>query len=230
MTVAGRKSGKGRRWIFLLAMILLIGAAYLLGWSNVFTINRVDVIGAPSSTETTLIKNSIPLGQKLARLEPKHLNATLTSFAWLDRYSVSKNWLNGIVKVQVWTRTPLAVVGGKLIDGEGKVFELPGNSGKELPLINSASLPGQLFAVKLLVSLPQNIRKSLLTITTVGTHSARLVVLEKSLSSPHPLTIIWGDLSSSELKGRVYYSLIALPENDKISLVDVSAPHAPIVK
>jgi hypothetical protein len=87
-----------------------------------------------------------------------------------------------------------------------------------------------LFAAKLVVDLPQQLRASLVTITTVGSHSARLVVTENSYSPPRSITIIWGDSSDNELKGRVYQSLIALTENKKISLVDVSAPHAPIVK
>ena len=33
-----------------------------------------------------------------------------------------------------------------------------------------------------------------------------------------------------EFKVKVYKALLALPENKKISLLDLSAPHAPIVK
>jgi hypothetical protein len=40
----------------------------------------------------------------------------------------------------------------------------------------------------------------------------------------------WGTNSENELKLKVYKALIALPENANIKRVDVSAPHAPIVK
>ncbi|MEI9908175.1 MAG: hypothetical protein WDO06_10125 [Actinomycetota bacterium] len=44
------------------------------------------------------------------------------------------------------------------------------------------------------------------------------------------INIFWGDATSTKLKVRVFQSLIALPENVNISFMDLSAPHAPIVR
>jgi hypothetical protein len=44
------------------------------------------------------------------------------------------------------------------------------------------------------------------------------------------LTVAWGDLTNMSLKVQVFQALIALPENSKITEIDLSAPHAPIVK
>ena len=44
------------------------------------------------------------------------------------------------------------------------------------------------------------------------------------------LQLLWGKNEMSELKLQVIDSLLALPENKKIRSIDVSAPHAPIVK
>jgi hypothetical protein len=44
------------------------------------------------------------------------------------------------------------------------------------------------------------------------------------------LEVKWGINSENELKTRVYQAILALPENNKITKIDVSAPHAPIVK
>ena len=44
------------------------------------------------------------------------------------------------------------------------------------------------------------------------------------------ITLVWGSNSDLNLKIKVYEALVALKENSKISLIDVSAPHAPIVK
>ena len=225
-----RKHRRRRRWVVLISISLLVGAAYLLGWSNVFSVKNVVVLGAPSASEALLIKNSIPIGEKLARMESKQLNSTLEGFPWLARSGVSANWLNGVVTVHVWTRNPVAIIDSKLIDETGKIFDLPGYSYHGLPSVIAPTSAARLFAAKLVVDLPQQLRASLVTITTVGNHSARLVVTESSFVPPRSITIIWGDSSDNELKGRVYQSLIALPENKKVSLVDVSAPHAPIVK
>jgi hypothetical protein len=44
------------------------------------------------------------------------------------------------------------------------------------------------------------------------------------------LRIFWGANEKSALKMQVLRALLALPENEKIRRVDLSAPHAPIVK
>jgi hypothetical protein len=44
------------------------------------------------------------------------------------------------------------------------------------------------------------------------------------------LLVQWGSLEELALKVRVYKALLALPENKSINKIDLSAPHAPIVK
>jgi hypothetical protein len=44
------------------------------------------------------------------------------------------------------------------------------------------------------------------------------------------IKVTWGSTKEIELKVSVYRALIALPENKNIRRVDLSAPHAPIVK
>jgi hypothetical protein len=44
------------------------------------------------------------------------------------------------------------------------------------------------------------------------------------------IRIRWGDSQDMALKISVINSLLKLPENKRINLIDVVAPHAPIVK
>jgi hypothetical protein len=44
------------------------------------------------------------------------------------------------------------------------------------------------------------------------------------------LLVQWGSLDDLALKVNVYKLLLALPENKSIKRIDLSAPHAPIVK
>jgi hypothetical protein len=44
------------------------------------------------------------------------------------------------------------------------------------------------------------------------------------------LTLRFGDAQEIDLKIKVFTALIELEENKNISTIDVSAPHAPIVK
>jgi cell division protein FtsQ len=40
----------------------------------------------------------------------------------------------------------------------------------------------------------------------------------------------WGFATENELKAKVYKALLEQPENAKLKRMDLSAPHAPIVK
>jgi hypothetical protein len=44
------------------------------------------------------------------------------------------------------------------------------------------------------------------------------------------LTLRFGNADEIDLKIKVFKALVALEENKKVSMIDVSAPHAPIVK
>jgi hypothetical protein len=66
-----------------------------------------------------------------------------------------------------------------------------------------------------------------LTVVKVRVSGAFVLITE---NNGKKLEIRWGTDSENELKLKVYKALIALPENAEIKRVDVSAPHAPIVK
>ena len=74
--------------------------------------------------------------------------------------------------------------------------------------------------------LPENFRSKIETIKAKNQDSFELVLDE----GPRKLLLLWGTNSDLNLKIKVYEALIALKENSKIVTVDVSAPHAPIVK
>jgi hypothetical protein len=63
----------------------------------------------------------------------------------------------------------------------------------------------------------------------VKVRSTGALVLEINYAGKN-LEIRWGTNSDNELKLKVYKALLALPENSAIKRVDLSAPHAPIVK
>jgi hypothetical protein len=44
------------------------------------------------------------------------------------------------------------------------------------------------------------------------------------------MQIVWGDGEDTSLKLKVISALLDLPENKSIRLIDITAPHAPIVK
>ena len=215
-----------------LASVLVIAAlgsaSYLLGWSSFFSVKALVVVGAPDQQETDAVMNvaDIKKGEKLARIETRVVLNSLSRISWVDHSRVSRDWVHQKVTIQVWPRVPVARHGVNLVDISGVEFALPSNAGANLPVLNARGSEALKFAIVLLSQLPAPMTAQLQSITTSGTTSATLLLL----NGKNSLQIIWGDESDTALKVQVYQALLALPENAKISLMDVSAPHAPIVK
>lgn len=223
------KKRRGRtRLVLSIVFIVLVTAAYVLGWSSLFTVKQVVVVGSPNPSETYVIAHSIPTGGKMARLESQGIAKSLKSYSWLDHAQVSRNWLKGIVTVKVWTRTPIAQFQNHLVDSDGVVFDLPSVDATHLPMITGPKVESAKFAVEILTGLPPSIRLHVQSVLVHGTESANLVITDSTLK--RALTVAWGDETNMALKVKVYQALLALPENSKIHEIDLSAPHAPIVK
>ena len=201
------------------ALILLAGASYLLGWSSLLTVKNIVVVGALDTQGSLQI-------EKLARLETRVVAGALSKVSWVESSRVNRNWFNGKVTITVWPRIPIARYTSSYIDKNGVEFSLPNISTAKIPVVETSDVEGLKFAAKLLTSLPTSMVSELQSLRTRGSSSATLSILHRSL----PLELAWGDDTETALKVQVYQALLALPENSRISFMDVSAPHAPIVK
>lgn len=226
-----REKKRPRRRVFLAVLLLLVVTfAYALGWSSLFTIKSVRVLGAPTSTQSQLIGESVQVGEKMARLETRAVSNSLKKFTWLDHAQINRNWLKGLVTIHVWTRTPIAVFQTHLIDSNGVLFDLPGDQTSHLPRITASNISSAKFALELLLQLPHDVRSNVLGVRAQGTRTAILTIRTYLQKPARNITVVWGDLSDTALKIRVFNALISLPENVKVKVINVSAPHAPIVK
>ncbi len=211
-----------------IAFILIVSAAYVLGWSSLLTVKHVVVEGAPNPSEAFAIQHSIHIGDKMARLESQTLAKSLQKYTWLDRSSVGRNWLKGIVTVRVWIRTPIAQFQSHLVDSHGVIFDLPSADTSHLPSITGTNGASVKVAISVLNGLPDDLRMQVMAVLVHGSDSAILSMKNPTLK--RVLTVAWGDQTNMSLKVQVFRALIALPENSKIKEIDLSAPHAPIVK
>ena len=204
-----------------LAVALLAGSAYVLGYSTLFTVSSVEVIGSTRPLNTEIVK-----GQKLARVEPRAIATKLEKLDWVKSADVSRNWINGKVVVELTSRTPIAIFENKVIDSSAASFVPQGIRPDGLIQIQAASLEDAKEAVNFLMQLPEELKSSLTVVKVRG--SGALVLI--SQNNGKDIEIRWGSNSENELKLKVYRALVALPENANIKRVDVSAPNAPIVK
>ena len=210
-----------RRLILLVSTVLLVGAAYILGWSTLFTVSSIEINGASSQVASGIVK-----GQKLARVEPRAVAAKFETLDWVDSAKVSRNWINGKVTIDLTERTPVAIYNNKVIDSTGKSFVLRGTPSTPLVQIQAGDLTAATKAVTFFMTLPADLKEAL-SVVKVRSSGALVLVVNNAGKN---LEIRWGTDSENELKLKVYKALIALPENASLKRVDVSAPHAPIVK
>lgn len=219
-----------RRFILALTLLLAVTCAYALGWTSIFTVRQVRVVGAPTPSQSVLIRESIEVGEKMARLETRAISNSLKKYTWLDHAQISRDWLKGSVTIHVWTRTPVAVFRTRLIDRNGILFDLPNSQISILPQITATKIASAKFALELLLEFPSNFRAEVLDVRMQGSHTAILTVRTTRQEPTRNVNVIWGDLTETELKIRVFNALLSLPENANVQTVNVSAPHAPIVK
>ena len=210
-----------RRTILLVSAAVLIGATYVLGWSSLFTVSSVEIKGSNTQVSSGIVK-----GQKLARVEPRAIAAKFETLDWVDSAKVSRNWINGTVTIELTERTPVAIYNNKVIDSTGKSFVLRGTPSTQLVQIQAGDLTAATKAVTFFMTLPADLKEAL-SVVKVRSTSAFVLVVNNGGKN---LEIRWGTDSENELKLKVYKALIALPENAAIKRIDVSAPHAPIVK
>jgi len=212
---------------------LLIVLAYFLGWSSFFSVNKIEITGAPTTKVQAEIeqKSQIEAGQQLARVNPQSVARRIEKLAWVKDVSISRDWLSGVVAIEISPRQPLAFfnsdqVPGQTIDEEGQLFSLPGYSNSDLALISAKNPDSALKANELFTALPENFRKNITSMIATSTNTFTL----NSTLEGRDIRIRWGDNQDMALKISVINSLLKLPENKKIQLIDVAAPHAPIVK
>jgi cell division septal protein FtsQ len=212
---------KNRRLIALATAIIVGLAAYALGWSTLFTVSSVEVKG----TDQFLPQN-VKVGEKLARVEPRAVAAAYESFAFVQDAQVSRNWISGKVTISITTRTPVAIFNNQAIDDSGKAFVVKGNLPAALPQIQAGNIEIAIAAVDFMTSLPDEIRSGLkiLKVRSTGAYVMDVDVEGRKVE------VRWGFATDNELKAKVYKALLAQPENAKLKRMDLSAPHAPIVK
>ena len=224
---------------------ILGGLIYVLGWSSLLTIQAVEIKGTNQgnliSAQLLAGRSNLVLGEPLARINPKHEENLLTDLEWVKQTEVSRNWWTREVQVLVTPKIPIAIfkIAGaastnpRYLASDGTEFSSPQNFSNlaTISLINNGqNLVGQRRIIAgFVASLPADLIPGLenLEITKKGE-----VIMATKLRKP-ALRINWGSSNSSEeilIKSNVLKDLLDLPENKKITYVDLTVANAPIVK
>jgi cell division septal protein FtsQ len=209
-------------------IIIFAALTYLFAWSPVFTVRTISTIGAPKdvSSAALIAKSDISIGEKLSRIEPRSVERSLSELSWVSKASVDRNWIEGAVTIEIVPRIAVGIYKGKAIDKSGTLFELPGKSPEGLPVVSASTPELGLEAISLFTSLPVELRLATVSVSASNTNA----ISSWQQQGSRKLKITWGSSSDLDLKVTVLQALLELPENKAIKRVDLSAPHAPIVK
>lgn len=207
---------------------IFAGLVYLFAWSSIFTVSSISISGAPTpETQSSILKIAdLAQGQKLARVEPRAIAHRISQLTWIKSVEISRNWINGRVGIAIKPRTPTAYFNGATIDASGTIFTLPGFSGGELPRVSASSPQLGLSAIALFKQLPREFRSHVISLSA---HNDSNFAMQIALND-REIRVLWGKKEKSDLKIQVIEALMALEENKNVRRIDVSAPHAPIVK
>jgi cell division protein FtsQ len=232
-----------RLFILLLAITLISGSSYLLGWSSVFTVSKITVEGTSSRAEIfrKLSSDSIELavGSKLARIETRAIKRSIGMLEWIDEVNVSRDWLGKSINVSVREKKAVAKAittknGLINFDASGEIFKPISASQQSiqerLPLvITEGNDSAQLASVaSLLAQMPTQMADLILNLKSISVANSGYIQMETKVNEL-PLRIDWGLVSDIDLKIEVLNALLKLPENKRIKRVDLSQPELPIV-
>lgn len=232
-----------RLFILLLAITLISGSSYLLGWSSVFTVSKITVEGTSSRAEIfrKLSSDSIELavGSKLARIETRAIKRSIGMLEWIDEVNVSRDWFDKSINVSVREKKAVAKAittknGLINFDVSGEIFKPISASQQSiqerLPLvITEGNDSAQLASVaSLLAQMPTQMSDLILNLKSISVANSGYIQMETKVNEL-PLRIDWGLVSDIDLKIEVLNALLKLPENKRIKRVDLSQPELPIV-
>lgn len=173
------------------------------------------------------------IGQPLARINIAHINRDLKNFSWIAKAHISRNWFSHKVSIDITSRKPVASFVGAdgsthYLDINGIDFQLPITpSGIPAITFSQSNRASEEMAALLVEQLPPDLLSGM---SSLSMSDAARAVMVTSISGHANLTILWGDASQVTLKVNVLRHLLALPENKKIVMVDLSTPLAPLVK
>ena len=219
--------GRKREFVIGISVILIATLAFIFGWTNLFTVKSVSVSGSPNTqiTKQVLLIADIKKGEKLARVEPRSISSklALAGIDWIENVKISRNWINRNVNIDLSARVAIAKSGERYIDQGGVLFTSPVQVNQALLEIEAKDDTSRAAAVELFLALPTELRSKIATLNASTSNNFQFTLSDD-------LKINWGGNSNTAVKVKIYKALIALPENKKIKLMDLSDPTKPTVR
>ena len=199
--------------VIFLAIALIGVTGYFLGWSKALAIRTIEISAAGNEAivEPLIVPNDLRVGLPIARVSVQRINMDLKELTWIKEIKVNRRWLAHDVRIVISERKAVA----QYLDSKGTI-----NFATESPMARTA-------IATFLSQTPSDLTSNLLSLSVNRNNEIQLTT---SIPGYQALTISWGSAEQIPLKVKVLRQLLTLPENRKISSVDLASPLTPIVK
>lgn len=241
--------GVRRTLILLVTLTLLIGSTYLFGWSNIFPVKKITYLESENKIvnqlklEIAKSPSVISIGQPLARVDKRAITSRLRNLVWVESVKISRNFISGEVKIDVEPRDAIAILDQPSITQVGfldknlEIFYLASDQvsdaqaagqvdWSDLPRIKIATQSDLKFDAALLLEELAQLDARVLYLSAPSKDKFR----SKVQIAGRELDIFWGSVNEFPLKYEVLVELMALKENRKAKVFDLSTPLSPVVR
>ena len=229
----------------LLVILVLGGLIYGLGWSTLIAVDAIEIKGTNQqkliSAQLVSGNSNLIINQPLARINPRSEENLIEDLVWIKSAKITRNWWSGKVTVLIEPRIPVAVFtkNGQetstpiYLASDGKEFSSPQNFTKLAKISLAGRSSDSQESRQLIATFVANLSADLLaTLTSLEITTDGTITTSTNLRKPG-LRINWGSANTPgdvTVKANVLKGLLLLPENKKITQVDLTIANSPIVK
>jgi len=208
-------------------LVLLGGAAWVVGYSDLLVVEQVEVRGVDGPlADDVKDAASVPMGVPLARVDTDATAAEVETVADVAEVSIIRSWPRTIV-LDVTPRVPVASLDAagewRLVDAEGVVFGSTAGPQDGAPvLIAPATDEGtdvRVAGVTVAAALPPRVLRQVDRIEALSPVDVRLVLRDGRV-------VVWGDQQDAARKADVLTVLLRTPATQ----YDVSVPDRPTLR
>lgn len=228
--------------ISLIVITIILGIAYLLGWSSALTVKKIEITGSDSQKVIVLQldKNNLALvnEMKLARVDIRAIKRVIGDLDWLAQAQVDRNWFKRSINIEVVEKVAVA----RAVTSNQKVINFDQNGGsftpvsnkqvrssQKLPLISSDSNSAEDYAAvaKFLQELPDESMPLIADLIGLSVGESGYISMKTQINN-RIVNINWGEPTLISQKSRTLQALLLLPENKSAKNFDLSLPDSPV--
>lgn len=213
-------------WVVgVLVAALIAGAVWLVGFSSVFAVARVEINGVEVlSTDEVSAAAAVPMGTPMARVDLDQIRERVAALPPVREVEVTRT-LPDLIVITVTERTPFYAVeqngaeGYLLVDAEGIAYTEVTSPPPELMVATAASADLLAEIAVVVGDLTPDLRDLVRSISAETRDSIELKLTKGR-------TVVWGSSEQGPLKAQVLDVLL----KEKGTVYNVSAPERPAVR